>query len=276
MPAPTYSDVLAFSNAVGRVSDTARRAFEKRVGEVDFYDWSLAAQELRAIIEEIVTEYGLAASELGAQWYEYCRLFVTPGSYTAQLEEVNRDALMHDVNEEIDKLFAGSVTEGKLVESLSNVVTYSTYDQARSTVTSNLETERRSSLSRGNKSFADKCGYARVTTGSSCAFCVLLASRGFAYASEKSATKTKTGDSYHPNCRCVAVPFHNAHDISGYGEILKDHEAKYDQADEMRVSGNMPDELKERIADAKAHHDGRWSSLNETLVIMRYQNEGMH
>ena len=276
MAAPTYNDVLAFSETVDNVSASAKNAFLRRVGDVDFWDWSLAAEELRAIIEEIVTEYGLAASELGAQWYEYCRSLNFPGSYIAKVGEVNRGSLMHDVNNEIDKLFDGKVNEGKLVESLGYVVQSSVIYQARDTVTSNLEEERLSSLSRGDKSFAKKCGYARVTTGSSCAFCVLLASRGFVYASEKSATKTKTGDSYHPNCRCVAVPFANAHEISGYGDTLKSHEEKYRAADELRISGNMPDDLKERISKAKDNHDGKWSSLDETLVIMRYQNDGMH
>ena len=46
--------------------------------------------------------------------------------------------------------------------------------------------------------------WARVPTGlETCAFCFMLASRGFAYKSEKSAS----GDhDYHDNCNCIAVP----------------------------------------------------------------------
>lgn len=47
--------------------------------------------------------------------------------------------------------------------------------------------------------------WARVPTGlETCAFCFMLASRGFAYLSEKSAAEGRHG--YHSNCDCVVVP----------------------------------------------------------------------
>ena len=47
--------------------------------------------------------------------------------------------------------------------------------------------------------------WARVPTGlETCAFCFMLASRGFAYLSEKSAAEGHHG--YHDNCDCVVVP----------------------------------------------------------------------
>lgn len=47
--------------------------------------------------------------------------------------------------------------------------------------------------------------WARVPTGlETCAFCFMLASRGFAYLSERSAKEGHHG--YHDNCDCVVVP----------------------------------------------------------------------
>lgn len=47
--------------------------------------------------------------------------------------------------------------------------------------------------------------WARVPTGlETCAFCFMLASRGFAYLSERSASEGHHG--YHDNCDCVVVP----------------------------------------------------------------------
>ena len=46
--------------------------------------------------------------------------------------------------------------------------------------------------------------YARVPSGfETCAFCFMLASRGFVYSSE---LKAGLGHSYHPNCNCTIVP----------------------------------------------------------------------
>lgn len=51
----------------------------------------------------------------------------------------------------------------------------------------------------------NKVRYARVLTGrESCAFCVMLASRGAVYT-EQTATKTYGGNAYHSHCDCIAV-----------------------------------------------------------------------
>lgn len=50
--------------------------------------------------------------------------------------------------------------------------------------------------------------YARGTSSNPCAFCAMLASRGFVYASKTSATKSYQGGamkSYHENCHCFAI-----------------------------------------------------------------------
>lgn len=50
--------------------------------------------------------------------------------------------------------------------------------------------------------------YARGTSSNPCAFCAMLASRGFVYATKTSATKSYQGGamkSYHENCHCFAI-----------------------------------------------------------------------
>ena len=52
---------------------------------------------------------------------------------------------------------------------------------------------------------ARRVKWARVPTGlETCAFCFMLASRGFAYTSEQKAGEGSHG--YHDNCDCVLVP----------------------------------------------------------------------
>lgn len=56
--------------------------------------------------------------------------------------------------------------------------------------------------------------YARVPSGTSCAFCLMLASRGFVYHSATSAGEDK--GHYHTNCHCKIVAGKEGTEIGGY------------------------------------------------------------
>lgn len=59
--------------------------------------------------------------------------------------------------------------------------------------------------------------WARVPSGAeTCGFCLMLASRGFAYTSEKSASEKSGGGHYHPNCDCRIVPGFDGMEVEGY------------------------------------------------------------
>lgn len=281
MPAPTYDDIWQYARQVQAVSQEARDAFILATRNLDFDDWANAAEQLRNIITEIVDYYGLATSELGAQWYEYCRALGVGGEFSAIVEPPNVAIVKSAANAEIDKLFNGTADTEKVVSLLQDVVMDQVTRQARDTIVRNL----------GMETAVDNVGYARVPVGDTCAFCIMLASRGFVYPSKKVAERSKTGEKYHPNCNCVAVPFHKAETIPGYADELRKYEQMYFDADNLRRSGEMPKELKERIQEAKKRHnekyeqyvkDGigdtreRWKAYNEITMIMRWQNEGLH
>ena len=66
-----------------------------------------------------------------------------------------------------------------------------------------------------------KVRYARVPTGSeTCDFCLMLASRGFVYQSESTASATHV----HSSCDCRVVPGWNGMEVEGY-----DTQAIYDR-----------------------------------------------
>lgn len=77
--------------------------------------------------------------------------------------------------------------------------------------------------------------FARVPTGAeTCEFCLMLASRGFAYTSAASAGRGDP-DHYHPNCDCRVVQGYDGMDVEGYdpeayGEL-------WDRSRELRESG---------------------------------------
>lgn len=55
--------------------------------------------------------------------------------------------------------------------------------------------------------------WARVPSGETCAFCLMLASRGFAYTSEKTAGREMQ---YHSDCDCRIVPSWGKQTLKGY------------------------------------------------------------
>jgi hypothetical protein len=120
-----------------------------------------------------------------------------------------------------------------------------------------------------------------VAVGDTCAFCTMLASRGAVYLSRESALSAK----FHDDCDCVVLPFSDAGDISGYEGALRGYNAAYYGARSAIENDELPDELRERIAEAKERHNERyeagevgepWQQFNETLMVMRWQNPGMH
>lgn len=83
-------------------------------------------------------------------------------------------------------------------------------------------------------------GYARVTDGDPCAFCAMLASRGFVYKSKQTATVDRSGQKYHKKCACGAEPtFDRGSALPGkaqeFAETWKQAKRK------ARQSGDRPD-----------------------------------
>lgn len=284
MASPTYEDVWQYAHQVQGVSQAARDAFLAAAAAIDFSDWSEAADELREIIEQIVGYYGVASGELGAQWYEYCRSMKYDTGYTAIVKRPSRYGIKSDCDTVIDKLFAGDITADALIASLAGVVVDGVQRHARDTIEDNMDIEYKAARAAGNDGFADEIGYARVPNLGACAFCIMLASRGFMYHSERSAKyRKRDGEKYHEHCNCSIVPFHDAHSIKGYGKKLRSYETAYEDARAL-WSGDMPKELRERIDHAKALHNkkieqglawDKWNTDNEITIVMRWQNPAL-
>lgn len=106
-----------------------------------------------------------------------------------------------------------------------------------------------------NNSVANDLRYARVPQAGCCAFCIMLAGRGFVYHSEETAGFTKGGHPYHNHCRCIAVP-KDSKDFKVKGYNPKEYKAMYDSARaELDVDGKTGKQL-----------------TKETLSIMRNMN----
>lgn len=112
-----------------------------------------------------------------------------------------------------------------------------------------------------------KVRFARVPTGSeTCAWCLMTAGLGFWYMTEEAASHT------HRGCDCqIIAEVGGIHDVSIEGYDSTVYRDMWRTANKMRVDGNIPDELAERIGREKAAKgDAYREDTNGTLAVMRW------
>lgn len=156
---------------------------------------NLLLEVLPALIEEGANTAS-AAAEL---WYQQVRVLQVEDSFQSVLgAEPNPTTLEQNIRALAQVLFDRPAAEAKtaLSSRLSELVERTVKDGARSTILANALKDPAATR------------FARVPAGSeTCAFCHMLASRGWVYATKESASKAKkTGDSFHAGCDCQIVP----------------------------------------------------------------------
>ncbi len=100
------------------------------------------------------------------------------------------------------------VTMDDLWPSMDNV------DDAQQFIGDMISAALRSQTQRSIRRDPTKPSWARVPQGRSCAFCTMLASRGFTYTSEESAGGD--GNKYHDDCHCRIIPSWGRQALTGY------------------------------------------------------------
>ena len=182
---------------------------------------SSTPKEAQAVLLEavpaLIDEFSAVASAEAAEWYEAIREAQIPGYYRAVSGELpDWDALTHNVRAMSQVLFDASNGSQEAVVSLQRqlgeLVERTVKDGARSTVLANAIKDKAAKK------------WARVPAGAeTCAFCHMVASRGWVYATAEAASRAKkTGKSFHPGCDCQIVPSFTDEDpiIEGYDPDL--------------------------------------------------------
>lgn len=100
------------------------------------------------------------------------------------------------------------VTMDDLWPSMDNV------DDAQQFIGDMISAALRSQTQRSIRRDPTNPRWARVPQGKSCAFCTMLASRGFAYTSEEAAGGE--GNKYHDDCHCRIIPSWGKQALTGY------------------------------------------------------------
>jgi hypothetical protein len=189
---------------------------------VDLGRPELVRDALLEIVPLLVREYGELAATVAAEWFEE----VHPGAFLAQTaaDTFPSTAVAENVRYHAGALFTDdpyATVEG-LAGALQRFVFYS----GRQTVARNVQLD------------PERPRFARVPSGSrTCAWCSMLASRGFVYLSGETAG---INDHYHDDCDCQITPqWDSSAHIEGY-----DPDRLYDQylrAREAAGSGDPKD-----------------------------------
>ena len=277
MAAPNFEQIQSFGNVSQQLIQAAADEFMK------LYSAELTFDETVELMALVAEQYGLLGSELGAQWYDLCTRLANVDAEPAEIQQMDAEDLKVRA-----KWYLENNVDQKQVFNyyLQNVIN----DSIRETGSANLWRDYERGLVPGK--------WARVPVGDTCAWCLMLASQGAWYKSKRSALGI-TPDHYHDGCNCIAVYHADPNDIPNYANLTRYKKMYYD-AENARIANEdgikpYPEELKKRVLNGWEIHKKRedererkalekgeeyervpWTKYNETLIVMRYQNEGLH
>ena len=199
-----------------------------------FYGWDVTdpadmRDALLEIVPSLVREYGDLAGTAAAEWYEELRTGAVGGSYNAVLADGVPDAAVEgSVRGAAGELFGDNAS--RVLELLNGAVQRHIMQVARETVRRNVGQDR------------SRPRFARVPTGrETCAFCLLLASRGWVYHTAETAGSQ---ENWHDFCDCMVVPEWQSGEIYIEGYDPDAMHARYLEARQIAGSGNTDEVLK--------------------------------
>lgn len=196
----TRADVSRLTAAQRELVRMAQNDLAGFFAAVDLTRPEMVRDALVEIVPLLAREYGELAATVAAEWYES----VHPGAFLAQTASSTfpEVGVTESVRFHAGKLFTDDPYAA--LAGISGAMQRFVFYSGRETVARNV---RRDPL---------RPRFARVTSGAkTCAFCSLMASRGFVYMSRATAG---LNDDYHDDCDCMIVPEHDAeqHHIEGY------------------------------------------------------------
>lgn len=190
-----------FTNVINGVSRDAQSRLVKALSGFEVEDIAVARDEIIAIMDTILGPYTDNIAAIAAEFYDGLRRWYgIADNYTAQAESLRDPA----ATDGAVRAFMETQVKGEPFEALETLLTervdYEIKRAANECVAYNCKRDPK------------KPKWARVPTGAdTCDFCIMLASRGFAYQSEETASHA------HANCDCRIVPSWSKNpEVQGY------------------------------------------------------------
>lgn len=228
---PSQADVERIQAANRGVVALAERDLDDFWAALDLTNPDAARNALESFLPQLVAQYGEVAATVAADWYEDLRYEANvAGQFGAVMAEGVPDAaVVSQVRYAAGGLFPDSPldTLGLLRVALSKYA----LQPGRDTVTQSVAAD------------PGRPRFARVPSGAkTCAFCLMLASRGAVYVSKAAAGGTM--HKYHGKCDCVPTPLWADSQLPGRYNPDALYE-RYSAARQAAQSGNTKEILAE-------------------------------
>lgn len=189
----TATDVRRLRAANADLANRAAADFRSLFASLDLSNPVVSRNELLVVVPLLTTTYGGLSAAVSAEWYDELRADTGQrGRFRAQpAPPVSEEAVRAQARWAAGGLWSDN--PGGIVGVLANDVDKYVRQPGRDTI--------------GRNAGRDRARWARVPSGvNTCAFCTMLAGRGFAYRSEHTASRDANGEDYHGGCNCEAVP----------------------------------------------------------------------
>lgn len=242
----------AYDAALRRQAEEAAQKLAAFIDTLDFSGDYYAKKEARnqviAYMQELAALYGDAAATLAADLYN--EMAEESGTNVPDAELADRvvdEAVASSVRYHAKHLWGGAANVQAFKEGVLASVRRYVKDQANRTIIKNA---KRDGEKKGVR-------FARIPTGDeTCAFCMMLASRGFVYYTEETAEGLNHG---HDNCDCKIIPgFGGNPGIGGYSHKpylrFYDDNTVFDEYGVVNVSATLNNM---RVALYPAYRDRR-------------------
>ena len=222
----SIEDARQLSIASDELTRRARADLNVLWPQMDLTNYKLAEAGLTEAMQAITDHYGSIVATIAADWYEALRSEAdAPGVFAALVQPPPAPAQVASATHYAVNQGLWLANPDNTLSLLLQILDHLVKQAARETILESLN--------------RDPSGprYARVPMGlHPCAFCRMLASRGYAYASAQTASQRKDGNRYHDDCHCFPIPQWGPGAIDGFDERL--YRIEYDTARDAAKSGD--------------------------------------
>lgn len=231
----TRENLSGYSKQTRKIVRLAQRDLRKFFALLDLTQPTVVRDALLDFLPQLAATYGDIAAVAAAEWYENLRGKVAglPPYETVLSSGVKREAIVETVRWAAGGLWGDDPVQVRRV--LEGCVQAWVKYSGRDTVARNVEFD------------PAKPRYARVPRGAhTCAWCAMLASRGFVYRTKETAGFVE--GTFHNDCDC---------------EIVPSFEAK-----SAHITGYDPDTLYAQYKAARAQVDSEGGDINDQHLIV--------
>ena len=202
----------------GEIDEVALRAVAELVDFLSDYDLDEMDQAARealrdatiAKVNDIIEDYGDATASIAADFREELLDMAGESGVSVMPPGFDDQRTDRNVRRAAKSLFGEDADLGAFADGVSTFLARVVSHRADECVAQNAVAQNEAA-ERGGKKGEKK--FARVPSGPSCGFCIMLASRGFVYATRKSAGELTR---FHNDCDCRIVEGYEGMVVEGY------------------------------------------------------------